>query len=56
MSIITVYLNLNDATFCDSYSEFLDQFGCKPEEVGQKMKIPNNSILKDGKVKGGAKR
>ena len=56
ISIITEYLNLKDATFGDSYAEFLEQFGCKPEEVGQKMKIPNNSILKDGKVKGGAKR
>nr|DAH33307.1 MAG TPA: Nuclease [Caudoviricetes sp.] len=54
ISIITEYLNLKDATFGDSYAEFLEQF-CNPEEVGRKMRIPNNSILKDGKVKGGAK-
>ncbi len=53
IGVITEYLNLKDATFGDSYAEFLEQFGCRPEEVGQKMKIPNNSILKDGKVKGG---
>lgn len=53
ISVITEYLNLKDATFGDTYADFLEQFGCKPEEVGQKMKIPNNSILKNGKVKGG---
>lgn len=53
ISIITEYLNLKDATFGDSYAKFLEQFGCKPEEAGQKMRIPNNSILKDGKVRGG---
>ena len=41
------------ATFGDSYAEILEQFGCKTEQVGQKMKIPNNSILKNGKVKRG---
>lgn len=56
INIITEYLNLKDATFGDLYAEFLEQFGCKTEKFGQKMKIPNNSILKDGKVKGGAKR
>lgn len=55
ISIITEYLNLNDATFGDSYAEFLEQFGCEPEECGQKMKIMNNSIFKDGKVKGGVR-
>lgn len=53
VSVITEYLNLKAATFGDAYADFLEEFGCKPEEVGQKMKIPNNSILKDGKVKGG---
>ena len=54
ISVISEYVNLKDATFGDSYADFLEQFGCKPEEVGQKMKIPNNSILKNGKVKGGS--
>ena len=53
INVISEYVNLKDATFGDSYADFLEQFGCKPEEVGQKMKIPNNCILKDGKVKGG---
>lgn len=56
VSIIEEYLNLKDATFGDPYAEVLDQSGCRPEEVGQKMNIPNNSILKDGKVTGGAKQ
>lgn len=57
ISIIMEYLSLRNATFGDSYAEFLKQFGCKPSEMRQKMKIKNNSILKDGKVKEeGAKR
>ena len=54
INVISEYVNLKNATFGDSYADFLEQFGCKPEEVGQKMKIPNNSILKNGKVKGGS--
>lgn len=56
VKVIEEYLNLKKATFGDEYAGFLEMFGCKPEEVGQKMNIPNNSILKDGKVKGGGKK
>lgn len=53
IGVISEYVNLKDASFGDSYEIFLEQFGCKLQEAGLKMKIPNNSILKDGKIKGG---
>lgn len=51
IEVIKEYLNLKKATFGDEYATFLEAFGCEPEKVGQKMTIPNNSILKGGEVK-----
>lgn len=50
---IEEYLSLKDVLLGDEYAEFLGMFGCKPEMVGQKMKIPNNGIMKEGEVKRG---
>ena len=52
--VIEEYLNLGNAVFGDSYVHFMEIFGCRPEEIGLGMEIPNNSILKDGRVKGGS--
>lgn len=53
ISVITEYLSLKNLVLGDSYAELLKQCGCKLEGIKQKMSIPNNSILKDGKIKGG---
>lgn len=50
VSVITEYLTLKKAVFADEYAEYLELFGCETEGTGLQMKIPNNSILKDGKV------
>lgn len=54
--IITEYLNLGDIVMGDPYGELLEKFGCKLEGHKHIMGIPNNCILKDGKIKGGRKK
>lgn len=46
------YLKMEKVPCGEEYVKLLELFEIKPEEGKERMQIPNNCILKDGKVKG----
>lgn len=52
IDVLEKYLTLQEPIQGDKYTQMLEKVGCNTPERW-KMTIPNNSILKDGKIKGG---